>query len=101
MQKKREIFGFVSFLVEHILYKQRITEKKIKDFNFFKKHIKIVSVTYCRGNIIRNRIKRIDKNTLLIRIKKTRYVYYKIVIEVNDLDNRTIEFLNSFLVFLN
>jgi len=97
-RNKKELFCLLSFLIEIKTQHKRLNKKKIDLFNFDKQIYKIESIKYCRSNRIKSSVKILD-NKIVIKMRLSKYGYYKIFIEVKEINKDNISFLDSAIRF--
>ena len=99
-QKEKEIMELVDFLASLVLNREYITKKRIENFNDFKRFVKISNWYFIRSKYNNSKLKQKD-NLLTIKIKRGKFTYQKIIVEIKDLSERDINFIQSFLEFIN
>ena len=96
-RNKKEIFQLLKFLIEIKTRHKRLNKKRIDVFNFDKEIYKIESAKYCRSNKVKSGVKIFDSNRIVLRIRFTRYGYYKVLVKAKEISKEDIVFLNSVL----
>ena len=94
-RNKKEIFWLLSFLIEIKTQHKRLNNKRIELFNFDKELYKIESVKYCRSNRVKSSAKALDNDRIVLRVRLTKYGYYKIFVKVKEINQNDIEFLDN------
>jgi len=100
-RKKREILNLVKYLIDIQLKQEHITKNKIDRFNFLKDFVKILDIRYTHGNKIKKHVKFLDKDKVLMRLKKSKYGYYRIKTEIKDIQEKDMIVLTTVLEYLN
>ena len=99
-QKQKEIMELIDFLASLVLNREYITKKRIENFNDFKRFVKISNWYFIRSRYNNSKLKQKD-NLLTIKIKRGEFTYQKILVEIKDLSEKDINFIQSFLEFIN
>ena len=94
---KKEIFQLLKFLVEIKTQHKRLNKKRIDLFNFDKEIYRIESAKYCRSSKIKSSAKVLDNNRIVIKMRLSRYGYYKVLVKAKEISKEDIVFLNSVL----
>ena len=96
-RNKKEIFQLLKFLIEIKTRHKRLNKKRIDVFNFDKEIYNIESAKYCRSSKIKSSAKVLDNNRIVIKMRLSRYGYYKVLVKAKEISKEDIVFLNSVL----
>lgn len=100
-KKQNEIIALVKLMFDIVTRQERLTEKRIKTFNFLNNYVLILNKKYIRAGKVKKSIKILDKDNILIRLRKSKYGYYKIHMKIRDIEDMDIRFLVGILEYLN
>ena len=99
--REREILELLQFVMSSIFNNEYITKNKIENFNRFKQFVKIDRCCFIRSKKSKGNIKILDKDIVCLKIKRSNYSYYKLIIEIKNLSDKDIVLLKSIIQYLD
>ena len=98
--KEREIMELLQFMANLILNNEYITQKKFEKFNRFKTFVKLEKYHFIRSKNNKANLKVLGKDRICMKIKRSKYSYYKLIVKVKNLNQYDIVLFKSFLEYL-